>query len=178
MTQHAVEPGALVCETARLRLRRFTLDDADAAFLLRQVNEPSWIRNIGDRKVHSLEDARQYIATRTFEQYRRLGYGMNVIERRADGSPVGCCGLVKRDALPHPDLGFALLEEFWGQGYAREAAAAVIAHARAALDIARLLAITTPVNERSGHLLLQVGFHPEGMVRLEPGAEELRLYST
>src|SRR5690349_7590910 len=117
-----------VCESARLVLRHATRDDA--AFVLRQVNQPDWLRNIGDRKVRSVDDARAYVETRMLAPYQALGYGMYVIVLKATGEPIGMCGLVQRDYLPDPDIGFSLLQAHWGRGYALEAARAVVEHAR------------------------------------------------
>lgn len=165
----------VVCESERLCIRRMALDDA--AFLFRQLNQPSWLQNIGDRGVRSIEDAERYIESKTFEQYRTLGYGMNVVQLKSTGEPIGVCGLVKRESLPHPDLGFALLDGYWGKGYALEAAAAVTEHARRVLGIPRLLAITTPTNERSGKVLTKLGFRLENEAHLTPEGEQLRLYA-
>ncbi len=164
------------CESEQLRLRR--AQPADAAFMLKLLNQPSWIRNIGDRGVRTLEDAERYIDARMLEPFRTLGYGMGVIELKATGAPVGLCGLVKRDTLPDPDLGFALLDEHAGQGYALEAAAAMVQHARQVLRIPRLLAITSPGNERSGRVLEKLGFRRQDTPHLTPAGERLNLYST
>jgi ribosomal-protein-alanine N-acetyltransferase len=164
----------MICESERLALRR--AQPGDAAFLLRLLNQQSWIRNIGDRGVRTLGDAERYIDTRMLEPFRTLGYGMNVVVLKATGEPVGLCGLVKREALSDPDLGFALLDAHEGHGYALEAATAVMAHARQVLKIRRILAITTPANARSAKLLAKLGFVRERRARLGPGAEELDIY--
>lgn len=165
----------IVTETSRLILRH--LAPADAAFYRRLVNEPSWLQNIGDRGIRTQEDAEEYIRTKSMETYRTLGFGMYLVESKADAQPIGVCGLVKRESLPDLDLGFALLPEFWGQGYAREAAAAVMDLARTSLGLSRLLAITSLGNHASGSLLEKLGFRFEGIVRLPPGEEELKLFS-
>lgn len=164
-----------IIETGRLRLRHLEL--RDAAFFMRQVNEPSWLANIGERNIRSIEDAERYLDTVTFPSYARFGFGMYVVEQKDDGTPVGLCGLVKRDLLPAPDIGFALLENQWGQGFAREAASATLRYARDALGIARVLGITTPANDRSGRLLFGLGFVREGPIRMPPHDERLILYS-
>lgn len=167
--------AVIVCESGRLSIRHFTPGDAE--FLFQQVNQPSWIQNIGDRGVRNLDDAGKYIEARILSQYRTLGYGMNLLELKSGGEPIGVCGLVKRETLPDPDLGFALLEGFWGHGYALEAAQAVMKHAREVLGVGRVLAIATPSNERSARLLAKLGFQLDGTVRLAPDAETLKLYS-
>lgn len=164
-----------VAETSRLILRYLTPNDA--VFFCRLVNEPSWLENIGDRGVRTPEDAEAYIRTRYMEAYRTLGFGMYLVESKALAQPIGVCGLVERDSLPDLDIGFALLPEFRGQGYAREAAAAVMDLARTSLGLSRLLAITSPGNRASGALLEKLGFRFEGMIRLPPGEEELKLFA-
>lgn len=170
------QPGARICESARLLLRQARR--GDAAFLLRLVNQASWIRNIGDRGVRTLADAERYIDARLLEPFRAHGYGMAVIELKASGEALGLCGLVRRDTLPAPDLGFALLDEHAGRGYALEAAMALMRHARDVLEIPRVLAITTPDNERSGRLLQKLGFRLEDAAHATPTGEQLKLYST
>ena len=164
----------MICQSERLLLRR--AQPQDAAFMLRLLNQPSWIRNIGDRNVRSLGDAERYIDTRMLDPFRRLGFGMNVIVLKSTGEPIGLCGLVKRDTLNEPDLGFALLDAYEGKGYALEAATAVLAHARGVLKLRRILAIVTPANERSVKLLTKLGFTVERRARLSPAAEELDIY--
>lgn len=175
MSAPETHPGALVCESPRLALRRVTPDDA--AFLLRQLNEPGWLEHIGDRGVRTLDDARRYIELRILAPYRQLGFGMYRVETRADGQAVGLCGLVKRDTLPDPDLGFSLLEEHWGRGYAVEAARAVLQHARDALGLPRLLAIVSPGNGPSRRVLEKLGFAAQGRVRADPQDPELILFA-
>jgi RimJ/RimL family protein N-acetyltransferase/protein tyrosine phosphatase (PTP) superfamily phosphohydrolase (DUF442 family) len=163
-------------ETDRLRLRR--LDEADAPFILRLVNEPSWLRFIGDRGVHSLDDARQYIVGGPQRLYATHGFGLFVVERREDGVPLGLCGLIKRDTLPDVDIGFAFLPEHWGRGYAREAAAATLRDARDRHGLSRVVAITSLDNAASARVLTTIGMKYEGTLRLEAGGEEVHHYGT
>jgi RimJ/RimL family protein N-acetyltransferase len=149
-------PRRFAHETERLRLRE--LSDADAAFILELVNEPAWLRFIGDRNVHSLDDARGYIARGPAASYAKHGFGLWAVELRAGGEPAGMCGLIRRDSLPHADVGFAFLARHRGHGYAREAAAAVVALARERFHLPRLLAITEPDNTASQAVLEHVGF--------------------
>jgi RimJ/RimL family protein N-acetyltransferase len=158
--------------TERLELREFTADDA--AFVLRLLNEPSFLRYIGDRGVRTLEDARKYIADGPVAGYARYGHGLMRVVRREDGAEVGMCGVLKRDALPDPDIGFSFLPEYWSQGYALESAHAVMSHARDVLGLERILAITTKDNEPSMRLLGKIGFRFDRMITM--GAEELRLF--
>jgi ribosomal-protein-alanine N-acetyltransferase len=164
-----------VLETIRLRLRRLTHDDAE--FILRLLNEPSFIRNIGDRGVRSLDDARSYITNGPVASYEKHGFGLWLVETRDSGAAVGICGLLKRDALEDVDLGYALVPEHWSRGYALEAASAVMAYAGEGLGLRRVVAITDAENQGSIRLLEKLGFRDEGMVRLSDDAPELKLFA-
>jgi RimJ/RimL family protein N-acetyltransferase len=164
----------LILETARLQLRPVTL--SDGAFLLRLLNDPSWLENIGDRGVHSDADAEGYIRNNIWDQYQRYGYGMQALQLKSTTLPIGVCGLVKRDFLASPDLGFALLPQFVGHGYASEAARAVIAHAAQQSGIGRLYALVRRGNHRSVAVLGRLGFRYQGPYRVPHGAE-VELYA-
>lgn len=161
-------------ETERLALTQ--LSDRDADFIVGLLNEPSFLRYIGDRGVRSAEDARRYIREGPVAGYERYGYGLLRVALRGDGTPIGMCGVLKRDTLPDPDLGFSFLPAWWSQGYALEAATAVMRHARSVLRLPRILAITTHDNDPSMRLLGKLGFRFDRMVRLGDDVTELRLF--
>ena len=117
----------MILETDRLRLRKLLLDDAE--FVLRLLNEPSFIQNIGDRGVRTIDDARAYILKGPIASYEKFGFGLWMVETRPTGVPIGICGLLKRDVLEDVDIGYALLPEFCSQGYALESASAVMSYA-------------------------------------------------
>lgn len=164
-----------IFETKRLVLRE--LDSSDAAFILRLVNEPSWLRYIGDKGVRTLQDAKNYIRSGPVDMYRRLGFGLWLMELKPGMEPVGICGLLKRDALDEVDIGFALLPGYWRKGYTFEAATATLKHAKNRLALKRVLAITAPDNQASCAVLEKLGFELEKLVQLTPDDDELRLYS-
>ncbi len=170
-----MEVARHVLETARLELREVAL--GDAAFCLRLLNEPSWLENIGDRGVRSTADAESYIRSHIWAHYQAHGYGLYALQLKSIPLPIGLCGLLKRDFLAAPDLGFALLPDFVGFGYAAEAARAVMAYAQGKLGIGRLYAIVTRGNQRSVRLLGQLGFGHQGPCRT-PSGEEVELYAT
>lgn len=147
-------------ETPRLQLRDAAL--SDRSFFCKLLNDPSWLENIGDRGVRSEADAEAYIRDRLWGHHRLHGYGMYVMQIKPATAPIGICGLVKRESLPGPDLGFALLPEHAGRGYASEAARAVLSHARSALGLDRVYAIVKRENTRSVRLLERLGFRHEG----------------
>ena len=164
----------LVLETARLRLRWFA--PTDAAFILQLLNEPSWIANIGERHVHTLEAADTWIRERLIGNYEKQGFGFWAVERAADRALMGMCGLVKRDTLPAVDLGYAFLPAYWGQGYAREAAAACLAYASNVLGLRRVLAITGPDNAPSARVLETIGMRHEDTRVLEGETRATRVF--
>ena len=163
-----------VLETERLFLRPLTVDDAQ--FILTLLNEPSFLRYIGDKKVRNLEDARQYMLNGPVASYERNGFGLCLVELRESHTPIGMCGLLKREELPDPDIGFALLPDFANKGFAFEAAAAVLQDAGERLKLQRILAITTPDNEASIKLLQRLGFRFEGLTKLAKDREQVKLF--
>lgn len=148
-----------VLQTRRLDLRRFTA--GDAAFIARLLNDPSWLRFIGDRGVRDEDSARAWIAERLVAAYDKQGFGLWAMQRRDDGALLGMCGLVKRDSLPDIDVGYALLPQFRGAGYAREAAAACLDYGANVLGLERILAITRPGNRSSIRVLESLGMRLE-----------------
>lgn len=160
--------------TERLRLREASPDDAP--FVLRLLNEPGWHQYISDPGVRTLEQARQWMEGRLLKAYRELGFGFWLVERRSDALLLGLCGLFRRPVLDGPDLGYALLAEHEGQGYAGEAARACIAHARDGLGWSELLAITSPDNPRSAALLRKLGFADRGLKDVEGYTGPSRLW--
>ncbi|WP_299598974.1 GNAT family N-acetyltransferase [uncultured Microbulbifer sp.] len=157
-------------KTERLQLRELTSSDEDAQFTLTLVNDPAFHRFIGDRGVRSLEDARNYLRRGPIAMYRDRGFGMYRVELK-DGTAIGQCGLLKRDGLDDVDIGFAFLPEYRGQGYAAEAAQAVMQWGKRDLGLTRIVAIATPENGASIRLLDGLGFRRERMIRL-PGSTE------
>ncbi len=164
----------LVIETPRLKIR--WLGVGDTAFIYTLVNDPTWIRYIGDKHVSNLEDAKTYIETGPVEMYRNLGFGLNHVSLKQDGTPIGICGLLKRETLADVEIGFALLPGFRSQGYAFEAATAVLEHGCAWLEISRIVAILTPDNLASRKLLGKLGFEFESSFKKEPNSDTLDLY--
>jgi len=165
-----------VLETERLRLRWLTPDDAP--FIIELLNDPSFIRYIGDKQVRTHDDARAYVLNGPAKSYETYGFGLNLVELKSEGMPIGICGLLKRDTLPEPDIGFAFLPAYWNQGYALEAAAAVMQHGRETLGVKVVLAITTPDNEASGKLLSKIGFRFDRVVKLSEDATEVKLFTS
>lgn len=167
---------AKVLDTERLVLRR--LNERDAAFMLELLNEPGWLRFIGDKGVRTLEGARHYIAHGPMAMYARRGFGLWMVERKPDGEPLGVCGLIKRDSLDDVDIGFAFLERHGSHGYAWEAASACLNHARDVLHLPRVVAIVLPDNQTSIRLLLRLGLQYERTLKLPHSDDPLQLFAT
>jgi len=166
----------IVLETERLFLRR--MDAGDAEFILALLNEPSFLRYIGDKKVRTVEDAKQYILNGPVASYERHGFGLCLVELKETHTPIGMCGLLKRNELLDPDIGFAFMPDFWKKGFAFEAAAAVMKDARERLNLPRVLAITNQDNEPSIKLLQKLGLQIERVIKLSTDSVELFLLST
>ena len=155
--------------TDRLILRPFTVDDAP--FILRLLNEPSFIENITDKGVRTLAQAADYLNQGPLASYASHGHGLWLVQHRITGSPMGICGLIRREGLPEIDLGYALVPEFWGLGYAREAAEACVAWGHDTLGLRGLLAIVSPGNASSIRLLEALGFQRKETMTYAPGDE-------
>ena len=164
----------LVVETRRLLLRYFRAEDA--GFIVRLLNEPSFIEYIGDTSVRTVEDANQYLLDGPLDSYERFGYGLNRVELKETGEAIMMCALVRRQNLDDADIGFAFLEKFWSKGYARESAEAVLKHARATLGLSRIVAIVTAENHSSIKLLEKVGLTFERMIRMSEDDAELKFF--
>lgn len=164
----------IVCETQRLRLRYITPEDA--AFMLALLNEPDFVRNIGDRKIRTLEDARRYILDGTVTGYEKVGFGLYLVELKDTGTPIGVCGLLKREYLEDVDVGLALSARFHKNGYGYEATEAVLTYGREKLGINRIVAITAPDNQDSIKLLVRLGLRFERMIQVPGVDRETRLF--
>ena len=161
--------------TDRLLLDELTLDDA--GFIVELLNDESFLRFIGDKGVRTEEDARKYLLEGPIKSYRDNGFGLLAVRRLDDGRPLGMCGLVRRDVLEYPDIGFAFLPDYRANGYAFEAAGAVLAHAWGELRMTRLLGICNPDNAASIRLLEKAGFTFERQLRLAADADPVNLYA-
>jgi RimJ/RimL family protein N-acetyltransferase len=166
----------IVCESQRLIMRRLDAQQ-DAAFILRLLNEPSFIANIGDRGVRTTEDARRYIETGPRAMYARYGFGLFLTALKTSAEPIGLCGLIKRDWLEDVDIGYALLPEYWSKGYAFESASAVLRWGREQRGLTRVIAITAPDNHSSQRLLEKLGLRFAKSMRT-PEGEESHLFTS
>jgi RimJ/RimL family protein N-acetyltransferase len=146
----------IICETERLIIRTLTLNDA--TFIVQLLNEESFIRCIGDKNVRSIADANNYLNNGPISSYKHYDFGLNLVLLKETETPIGMCGLLKRPELNHPDLGYALLPEFWGKGFAIEAAKAILEEEVVTHTTNKILAITSPDNSSSNRLLKKVGF--------------------
>jgi RimJ/RimL family protein N-acetyltransferase len=162
-------------ETPRLHLRPLT--ERDDAFIVSLLNDPAFLLFVGDRGVRTPEDARAYIRNGPIASYERFGHGLLLVALRSSGTPIGICGLLKRDALDDVDVGFAFLPEHCGKGYGLESASAVLADARSSLGLRRVVAITDPDNAASIRLLEKLGLAFEGMVTMSGETKALRLHA-
>jgi len=164
-----------VLETERLLLSQFSTKDAE--FILELLNEPSFIRNIGDRGVRTIEGANSYILNGPVASYAKNGFGLYLVKLKETNESIGMCGLIQRDALEDVDIGYAFLPRFWSKGYAVESALAVKEYARNVIGLNHIVAITDPENEGSIRVLEKIGFQFEKMVKLSEDDIELKLFA-
>ena len=164
----------LAIETSRLKLRWLDLSDAD--FIFQLVNDPQWLRFIGDKQVADLDGARRYIEDGPLAMYRQIGFGLNCVALKDCDTPIGICGLLQRESLSCPDLGFAFLPEYHDQGYAREAADAILQHAYLILRQTQVAAIVHPDNLSSIKLLDNLGFRIDKQIQIQPNQDSVDLY--
>ncbi len=160
--------------TERLRLRPTSIEDAPLVNEL--FNSPKWLKYIGDRNIHSLEDAKEYIESKMWPQLKRLGFSSYTILRTSDDEKIGFCGLYDREGVEGVDIGFALLEKHEGNGYAYEACHKLKESAFKVFKLTELKAITTADNIASQKLLEKLGMKPIGNTSLPEDYEELLLY--
>jgi len=164
----------IVIETERLILRKFTLKDA--LFLLELVNTPAWLQFIGDRNVHTVEEAENYLLNGNIKSYADYGFGFYLVAIKESNEAIGMCGMVKRDSLDDIDIGFAFLPNSIGKGYGYEAASATLDYALNVLKLGRVVAIVDPDNENSIALIKKIGLQYEKMVQISTNDIELMLF--
>ncbi|MEM9648759.1 MAG: GNAT family N-acetyltransferase [Bacteroidota bacterium] len=165
----------IITKTPRLLIQEANVNDT--AFFLELLNTPSWIKFIGDRGVKTKKQAQDYIQNSLVHSYETNGFGLFKMVLRATTEPIGICGFIQRDYLDHPDIGFAILPAYEGQGYTYEACSSLMEYAKQELNIGTILGITTPTNTKSQNLLAKIGLLESGKV-IPPGKkEELLLFS-
>jgi RimJ/RimL family protein N-acetyltransferase len=163
-----------VIETDRLTLRFVSIEDAE--FILELLNDPDWLKFIGDRGIRTIEQSKDYISQNFIRMYGEIGFGLYLVETK-NLNPIGICGLIKRDYLQDADIGFAFLPQYRGTGFAFEAADAVIKFARQKFGLTRLVAITSQNNENSIKLLEKLGFHDEQLLQLPNQGKQVKLFA-
>lgn len=165
----------IIFETDRLFLREFAEDDTD--FIIDLLNSPGWLKFIGDRNVKTSEQAKEYLKNGPIKSYKENGYGLSMAILKEGNKPIGMCGIIKRDYLENPDIGFAFLPEYEGKGYALEVATATVKYAEEKLQISKIFAFTLPSNTKSIKLIEKIGFKFVKNITIPNDSEELMLFS-
>ncbi len=164
----------IILQTERLKLRELNANDAE--FILRLLNESSFLRFIGDKGVRSIDDAREYILNGPVASYQKNGFGLYLVELKDTNTPLGMCGLLKRESLADVDIGFAFVPEFWNKGYGLESATAVMVYGKDVLKLPRIVAITNKDNDASAKLLEKIGLRFDRLISLAGDGQETRLF--
>lgn len=162
-----------IIQTPRLRIRRFTKDDAN--FIYQLLNDPSFIENIGDKKIQNHTDAVEYLEQGPIKSYQQRGFGFNLVSLKSTDQAIGMCGLVKREELVNPDLGYAYLSAFQGQGFATEAARAILTELSRSKCLKIVSAIASPANMASNQVLIKSGFKFQQVIPFKE--EDANLYT-
>lgn len=170
----------IILETERLTLREFTKGDAE--FIYKLLNSEGWLKYIGTRNINTTADAEKYITEKLMPGYEKNGFGFYMTELKdnaglKDNTPIGMCGLVKREALEDIDIGFALLPENEGKGYAYEAASATMDYAKNVLGLKKIAGITVAYNKPSIRLLEKIGLTFDKMINMPDDKEELMYFT-
>jgi RimJ/RimL family protein N-acetyltransferase len=166
--------AAFGIETERLQMRWLTLDDAD--LMLAVWNDPAFVRNVGDRGIRTEQQARDAMQKGVLNLYESYGYGPYRVALKDDDTPIGIIGMFRREGLSVPDIGYALLPDYCGKGYAFEASRAVINYARDELALERMYAIISPGNTASIGLSKKLGLEFDRMHRMPGDDDEICLY--
>ena len=164
-----------ILDTNRLHINK--LDQTYDGFIYELLNDPGWIRFIGDRGIRTLEDAQKYISNGPMESYRVNGFGLYVVKLKNTEIPIGMSGLIKREGLEDVDIGYAFLPQYRGMGYALEAALALLDYAQHEFGLKKVVAITNPDNEDSIKLLVKAGMHFEKLICLKGDTKETKLFA-
>jgi RimJ/RimL family protein N-acetyltransferase len=164
-----------ILATERLTIRWIT--ENDAPLILALMNDPDFIRYVADRGLRTVDDARRYIEEKILPGFKENGFGMCVVELKSSARPIGTCGIFKRQSGDDPEIGFAFLREFWGQGFACEAAAAIMDYGRNVLKLAKIVALTNPNNASSIKLVEKLGLRFERVIFDAPSQTHMNLYT-
>jgi RimJ/RimL family protein N-acetyltransferase len=167
--------STIIIETERLLLKEFTVDNAP--FILQLVNSEGWLKYVGDRNIKTVQQATDYLNNGPIKSYQANAFGLWLVELKADGTPIGMCGLIKRDSLDNIDIGFAFLPAYTGQGYAYEAAKKTLQYGFDQLQQEKIVAITLPTNHASINLLEKIGMKYEEAFTTKDTKEVLFIYS-
>jgi [ribosomal protein S5]-alanine N-acetyltransferase len=162
-----------ILQTERLTLRKFETTNEDAAFILEIYNTAEWIQNIGPRNVHTIQEAKEAIASKYLNSYEKEGFGMNIIQLKETNEIIGMAGLLHRTTLEYSDIGYALLPQYFKQGYATEICKAIIDLAKTVLKIDMLMAIINTDNTASIAVVEKLGFENRGIAKYEPDLPEV-----
>jgi RimJ/RimL family protein N-acetyltransferase len=163
-------------ETERLLIRPMSLEDAE--FILDLYNRPKFIQYIGDRNIKTVADAENYIKNKFLPQLEKLGYGNYLVLTKEGNHKIGGVGIFEREGLDVVDIGFSLLDEFEGKGYAYEAALKVKSIGMDDFGLKKISAITVKDNYSSQKLIEKLGLKFQKYVTIPGDDEELMYYET
>jgi len=150
-----------VLETARLRLREFVPQDADA--MLAVLGDPVAMQ------YYPAPFDRQGVAEwigKNVGRYQRDGYGLWAMVLKDSGELIGNCGCILQEVegTSHIEIGYHVRRDLWGNGYATEAARACMEYAFAKLEVARVISMIRPENMQSRRVAEKNGLTCEKVI--------------
>ena len=159
-----------IVESKRCIIREMTEDDLDAVYeVYRGESITKYMEGLYENRDEELEYTRSYIQN----AYTFWGYGIWVIERKADSKIIGRVGFNLREGYEEPELGFVIMEEEQRKGYAYECCEAVLRVGKEEYEFERMQALVKEGNKPSVHLCEKLGFQMQEKVWVE-GEEYLR----
>ena len=161
----------LILKTNRLKLLEF--EKSDSQFILELLNEPAWIEFIGEKNVHTINDAESFIEHNLIPSYKKNGFGLYAVKLKDDNTPIGMCGLLNRPGLSDIDLGFASLSKYQRLGFAYESSIAILNYSKTVLKINKVVAITNSNNTASAKLLEKLGFRFDKLIDLSDDGKDI-----
>ncbi|GLX80004.1 alanine acetyltransferase [Thalassotalea insulae] len=174
MNESVASPVSVSIDTPQLIMR--LLNESDAPMILELLNEPAFITHIGDKGVRDLNGALNYINSGPLKMQKELGFSLYCCQLKSNNEAIGISGLIKRDGVEYPEVGFGFLARYCGQGFGYQSSKAVMEHAKQQLGITRLQAICNPDNTASIALLTKLAFQYTGNIVLPGQTKRVKLF--
>ncbi len=151
----------VIIETPRLILRHFVDDDVDAVFAV--IGDPETMKFYPQK--FTRDDAQRWVS-RSRQRYRTDGFGLFAVVLKSNGEVIGNCGVVTQDIEGEPllEVGYHFRRDYWGHGYATEAARACMDYAFRQIGAAKVISLILAENLPSRRVAKRNGMTVERQV--------------